>query len=54
MSKTGARPHGKPQALLQVEECDSTMFELGSHDAGRAEAETIAIERHRTLQIIHT
>ena len=51
--KTDARPEREPEAFLQVEERDGAVFEFRADDALRREAQTVAIEAHRTLEIVH-
>jgi hypothetical protein len=53
MRQTGTRPERQLQARLQVEEGDRAMLEFPADDALRAEAESIAVEPHRPVQVVH-
>jgi hypothetical protein len=40
------------QAVLEIEECDSTMFELRADDSPSRQTEAVSIKSERSLQIV--
>ncbi|MNT93368.1 hypothetical protein D3C72_2348250 [compost metagenome] len=54
MRKTGARPDCQLQSGLQVEEGHGAVLELLADDACGGQAQAVAVEAHRTLQVIDT
>ena len=52
MRNVGARPERELEAGLQVEEDDSAMLELLADDALRGQAEAVAVEDERPLQVV--
>ena len=53
MREARARPDGEAQATLEVEECDGAVLELLADDALGREAEAVAVERDRAMQVVH-
>jgi hypothetical protein len=54
MGDVFARPNGQFQAVLEIEKCNSAMFELRADDAPSRQTESIPIEFQRSLQIVDT
>ena len=50
--KAATRPQRQFQPGLQVDEDDGAVLELGADDAGCREAEAIAVEPQRTVEVI--
>ncbi|MNG38641.1 hypothetical protein D3C84_1264170 [compost metagenome] len=53
MGQAGAWPQGQLQARLQVDEHHRAMFELAADDAGRRQAQAVAVKAQRTFQVVH-
>src|SRR2546425_9535344 len=53
-SNTTPRPNRELQTILQIEECDSPILKLSPHDSLCQKSESVALEFHRFLQIIHS
>ena len=54
MGDVCARSNGQFQAVLEIEKCNSAMFELRADDAPSRQTESIPIEFQRSLQIVDT
>lgn len=49
-----ARPDGELHPVLQIEERNLAVLELGADDASRREAQSISIKRQCSFQIVYT
>jgi hypothetical protein len=54
MDDVFASPNGKFQAVLHIEQCDSTIsFNLRADDSSHRQTESLSIERQRSFYIVH-
>ena len=54
MGDVFASPNGKFQAVLEIEQCDSTIaFNLRANDSSHRRTKSLSIERQRSFYIVH-
>src|SRR6476659_3921576 len=53
MRHAPAGPEGKLQTRFQLEECDRAVLEFIAHDSIARQAEAVAVEPQRFLEIVH-